>query len=124
MEAIVATVITVIAILAMAYSFSLGRAFINAFEVRRVAVARTQGVMEVLGSLPATSDSLSIGTHVSATPFAVPGVRNGMLRWSVTAATDVPASALGSLRQVAVTTAWTFSSWRDSVSYSRVVTAP
>ena len=125
MEAIIATVITVIAVLAMAYSFSLGRSFINAFEVRRVADARAQGCMEWLSSLHSNDPNLSAGTHPGVPqPFVVNRVTIGGVRWRVGPTTDVPPTVAGVLRNVTVSVTWSLGGFQDSVVYSRLVAAP
>ena len=120
-----ATAIAVIAVIAMAYSFGLGRSFINVFEVRRVADARAQGCMEWLSSLPATDPNLGLGAHPPAPqPFIVNRVTIGGVRWMVGPATDVPPVAAALLRDVTVSVNWNVGGFADSVTYSRLVVSP
>jgi hypothetical protein len=125
MEAIVATVIAVIAVMGLAYAFGLGRSFINAFEVRRVADMKAQGCMEWLGTLPSSSPDLSLSTH-PAQPFVFGGRTVGSMVWRVVSPTSaqVPASITGELRVVSVSVSWTLGGMADSVLYTRMVSAP
>jgi hypothetical protein len=125
MEAIVATVIAVIAVMALAYSFGFGRGFINNFETRRAADAVAQGCMERLGTLQPTAADLTPGGHPPTPPvFAVNGQALGTITWRVGAPSDVPSNVAGVLREVTVTVAWAQGGQRDSVNYTRLVAAP
>ena len=123
MEAIAATIIAVVAVLGLAYSFSIGRGFIDTFEVRRIADAKAQGCMEWLGSLPAADPNLADGAH-GPQPFQVDGRTVGALAWSVGPVADAPANVQSLLRDVRVTIAWTYGTFPDSVAYVRTVAAP
>jgi Tfp pilus assembly protein PilV len=125
MEAIVATVIAVIAVMGLAYTFGLGRSFINAFEVRRMADMQAQGCLEWLGSLPGNSSNLAVAPH-PAQPFLFSGRPIGSLVWRVAIPTpaEAPAAATSRLRMVSVTVSWTVGGMTDSVMYSRMVGAP
>ncbi len=125
MEAIVATVIAVLAVVALAYTFGYGRAFINGFEVRRVAEGAAQAYMDSLGTLPVTSTGLTLGAHPAAPdPFVCNGRALGTISWRVSAPSDVPPGVINSLHEVTVTVAWTQGGISDSVAFTRVVAAP
>src|SRR5262245_64306352 len=79
-EVIVATVIAMLAFIGLAYTFSMGRGFINRFEVRRAAVAAARARLETLASDPGSPD-LSITPPPHTTPFVVDGVNRGEERW-------------------------------------------
>lgn len=126
MEAIVATVIAVIAALGLAYSFGIGRSNINRFEVARSADALAQSRMEALGVLAEghpTSDSLHVGAHPS-TPntFAYHGRVIGQEYWRVEPAPlTVPAPIRANMVRVTTTVSWTLGGFADSVGYTRLV---
>jgi hypothetical protein len=122
MEAIVATVIAVIAVVGLAYTFGLGRSFINAFEVRRMADMKAQGCMEWLGTLPAGSPDLAVLTHQSQ-PFTFDGRPIGSMVWRVEHATfpHVPSSVGNRLLLVSTSVSWTLGGMADSVVYTRMV---
>jgi hypothetical protein len=125
MEAIVATVIAVLAVIALAYSFGYGRSFINGFEVRRVAEGAAQACMDSLGTLPDSAAGLALGTHpATPLPFACNGRVVGTVSWRVSNPSDVPATVAGALRELKVAVAWMQENMRDSVVYTRVVAAP
>ena len=125
MEAIVATVISVIAVVGLAYAFGLGRSFIDDFQVRRVASGAGQACMDSLITLPVGSPALTPGTH-PAIPmtFTCWGRPMGTITWRVTAPSDAPASVATLLREVTATVAWTNGSLSDSLSFTRLVSTP
>ena len=63
MEAIVGTVIAVIAIFGLANSFGTGRALVNRYEVARIAAGVAQGRLERLYLEPPGSPLLKLGAH-------------------------------------------------------------
>lgn len=124
MEAIIATIITVIAVMGMAYSFGLGRSWIDRFELARVADGVAQAQMERLGTLAPGATDLTIGPHPAIPPpFTYNGITYGNLHWLVQAP-DVSIPARATLRQVTVTVAWTRAGLKDSLSYQRLFPAP
>jgi type II secretory pathway pseudopilin PulG len=128
-EAIVATVIAVIAVLGLAYTFGIGRATIGRYEAARAADAQAQGSMEALGLLAETSptsDSLEVGFVLSPPDtFSFHGAPIGRAYWRVTAApATVPNSVQGKLKAVTVVVAWAQSGLPDSVSYTRLFSIP
>lgn len=123
MEVIVATIIAVIAIVALAYTFGTGRGLVNRYENARVALAAAQGRMERLSALPATSTDLQIGQHpASGTyPVMVDGVAVAVESWTV-AGYDDPANGTGGvdLKQVTVTVAWGNQGPNEQVTLTRL----
>jgi hypothetical protein len=71
MEVVVATVIAVIAVVALAYSFGAGRGLVTRYEIARVALAAAQRRMEMLSALPDTATALQIGRHPGSGTYAV-----------------------------------------------------
>ena len=120
MEAIVATVIAVIAVLGLAYSFGQGRAMIGRYEIARVALAAAQDEMETLSVTPPNDPALAIGSHTRT--FVVGGQSLGMIQWNI-GKFDDPANGLGGtgfdLKQVVVTVSWTAGFDPGSVSLTR-----
>ena len=66
MEVVVATVVAVVAVLALAYTFGTGRGLVNRYEAARVALAAAQRRMESLSAGPVTSAELQMGPHPPA----------------------------------------------------------
>jgi type II secretory pathway pseudopilin PulG len=69
MEVIVATVIAVIAIVALAYSFGMGRGLVNQYEVARIALAAAQRRMETLAAAGLSSPDLALGPGFSTKTY-------------------------------------------------------
>lgn len=122
MEAIIASVIAVIAVLGMAYSFGMGRSWIDRFEVVRSADATAQGRMELLSALPPTDPSFALGAHAGSA-FQYHGVAIGDEHWRVDLP-DVTVPGRASLREVTVSVVWTNSGVTDSVAYQRLFPIP
>ena len=129
MEAIVATVIAVIAVLGLAYTFGQGRAMIGRFQISRAALAAAQERMELLAVTPASDSTLALGPGNSpglhGRVFAIGGQPVGAVQWSVTAFDD-PADGLAptdlnpfDLKQVTVTAKWTVGFSPGSVAITR-----
>ena len=130
MEAMVATVIAVLAVVGLAYTFGLGRAFINRYEIARMADAVAQARIEALGVLAQSrpaSDSLVAGRSYPATPndFYYHGTLLGQERWRVyPAPAAAPATIQGRVTTVTAVVTWTTGGVADSVTYSRVIGLP
>jgi hypothetical protein len=108
----------------MAYSFGLGRSWIDRFELARAADGVAQAQMERLGTLAPSASDLTIGAHPSLPiVFSYNGINYGDVHWNVQAP-DVSVPARAALRQVNVTVAWTRAGLRDSLSYQRLFPAP
>jgi hypothetical protein len=112
MEVVVATVIAVIAVVALAYSFGSGRNLINNYELARVALAAAQRRMELLGALPAADPLLQVGRHPLTDSYDVQldGRTLGQVFWTVEAVDDpangqVPPNDVD-LKRVEVNVSW------------------
>jgi len=132
-EAVVATVIAVIAVTGLAYSFGQGRAMIGRYEIARAALAAAQDEMEVLSLTAATDSTLALaagnapGYH--GKPFVLDGQTLGTVQWVVTPYDD-PADGTGvadpdpfDLKKVDLTATWTIGFIPGSVSLSRLFPA-
>lgn len=119
-EAVVATVITVIAVLGLAHTFGMGRGFIERFAIGRHALAVAQARMDALGVQPAsTSPDLTLGVHPALPlPFNHGGQQVGTEHWRVTPYPDP--SAFG-IKEVTVVVAWTQGTEQDSIRITRLV---
>jgi type II secretory pathway pseudopilin PulG len=124
MEVVVATVIAVIAVVALAYSFGMGRDLVNRFEIARVALAAAQRRMEMLTALPGTATELALGRHPGSgtTPVQVDGRTMVVESWQVDAFDD-PANGTSSgsvdLKRVTVTVSWGRLGPNESVALAR-----
>ena len=119
MEAIVATVISVIAILGLAHSFGVGRGFIERYAVGRAALSAAQGRMEALSVLPPSSDSLRTnGFFVQ--PFNYRGVQAGTVEWRIEPYDDPAVSGPYNLDKVTVVARWGPPGEQDSLRLSRL----
>jgi len=128
MEVIVATVIATFAVIGLAYTFGMGRGFIDRFEVSRAALAQAQGRLEMIASR-AASDSLCWiyppGQH-HMSYFQVDGRTLGTELWTVVwkndPADDVPADPnKHDLREATVTVRFENGSMPDSVQLTRLL---
>jgi len=128
MEVIVATLIATIAVVGLAYTFGMGRGFINQFEIGRAAEAAAEGEMDLIASTPASDPLVEIGPlHMSY--FTVGGRISGTQRWLV-GWIDDPADGVGAaepnpndLRQATVTILFRHGSLLDSVQVTRLLPA-
>ena len=128
MEVLVATVIATIAVVGLAYTFGLGRGFINQYEVGRAAAAAAEGQIELIAESPANDTLVTIGVqHMSY--FTVAGTIQGTERWTI-GWVDDPADGLGAadpnpndLRQAIVTVVFQHGSMADSVQATRLLPA-
>ena len=120
LEAILGTMIAVIAVMGLAYSFGLGRGYIDRYQIERAADFLAQRRMEWLGSLALrTNPAFAIGTHSDAqSTFYFKGTAIGSEGWRVAPApAAVPQHAL--IKEVTVTVRWTAGGFPDSVVYQR-----
>jgi hypothetical protein len=121
-------VISVVAILGLAYSFSTGRVLIDRYANARAALSEAQGRMERL-SLNAPGDtSLTIGAH--SIYFFVNGQAVGTDRWFVSWVDD-PIDGVGGgdpnpqdLKRVRVSVDFGAGAFSDTVSLTRTFPAP
>jgi len=122
MEAIIATVISVLAVLGLAYSFGLGRGFINRYEAARGADALASACMDSLGTAGA---DLHLGGPRPSPPIPVDyhGLTIGSASWVVSAPAGGTPGA-NKLVEVVVTARWSLAGVADSVQYTRLFPAP
>jgi type II secretory pathway pseudopilin PulG len=122
-EALTATVIAVLAVLGLAYTFGVGSGLINRFEVARVALGQAESRMErllLLEDTEPTSDSLVVGYNSPATPFACAGVTVGTMGWRIESYDDPDIPGSTDLRRVVVCVRWN-TSGPDSVQFSHLI---
>jgi len=118
-EAMVAAVIAVLAAVGLAYSFGLGRSFINRFEVGRAALGVAQQRLEVLHTLPASAPEFDTdSTHYRS--FYHGGSPAGLESWEVTWYNDPTTTRANDLKLVTVTVSWRIGALADSISLSRL----
>jgi len=128
MEVIVATAIATIAVVGLAYTFGMGRGFINQFEIGRAAAAAAEGQMDLIASASATDTLVKIGpVHMSY--FFVGGVKRGTQSWIVSWVDD-PVDGLGGadpnpndLRQATVTVQFQNGTLPENVQTTRLLPA-
>lgn len=124
MEALVASVIAVIAILGMAYSFGIGRGLVFRYELARAALGVAQSRMEFLTTLPRSSDSLRVGFASAPVTFTYEGQNAGGEAWRVTAHDDPTLPGSVDLRRVEVVVRWEAAGLRDSLTLDRMFSLP
>jgi len=128
MEVLVATVIATIAVVGLAYTFGMGRGFINQFEVGRAAEAAAEGEMDMMAGTPASDTLVEIGRlHMSS--FMVGCKNTGNQRWMLGLVDDT-ADSVGEaapnpndLRPATVTVLFRHGSLPDSVQVTRLLPA-
>ncbi|HET9325588.1 MAG TPA: hypothetical protein VFQ05_02320 [Candidatus Eisenbacteria bacterium] len=123
-EAITATVIAIIAVLGLAFSFSAGRGMIDRYAVARSALASAERRMEylsILGLRSPTHPDLSPGVHPPS-PLSLNGNTSGTEQWTVTPIDD-PADADSNpdYKQVVVDVSWMSGSVQDKVVLTRII---
>jgi hypothetical protein len=87
MEIMVATVIAVIAIIALAYTFGTGSGLVGRYAGARLGLAAAQRRMEILSTLPASAAELQLGSTHSA-DILVDGRKVARETWTVNAWDD------------------------------------
>jgi hypothetical protein len=114
----VATVIATVAVIGLAYSFSLGRGFINRFEMARAGLATAQQRLELLHE---TTDPTAMADSLHERPFNHGGREAGVESWTVAWYDDpgTPGSSQD-LKLVTVTVRWSMGGLADSVRLSRL----
>lgn len=123
-EAIVASVIAILAILGLAYTFGVGRGMVNRYELARAALGVAQERMEVATSLPRDSDSLLVGFASPTVPFVYEGNSMGDMWWHVEGYDhpDIPGPV--NLKRVVVTVRFHNGPGTDSLMLDRLVALP
>lgn len=118
-EAITGTVIAILAVMGLAYSFGVGRGLIYRYEIARAATGVAQGRMEALSVVSLTSPDLAFGTHPPL-PFAVSGAPAGTEYWTVTAYDDPAVAGATDMKLVTVVVRWSSDAGSDSVAFTRL----
>lgn len=126
-EVLVATVIATVAVVGLAYTFSIGRASIDRFATARAALAAAQGQLEILSTLPGTAPELTLSPPDHTAPFLVAGEVRGEVHWTVVPYDD-PADGPSDpnpfdLRRVTVEVTWTQGTMTDNVQLERLLPA-
>lgn len=119
MEAVVATAISVIAIVGLAHTFGMGRHFIDRFAIGRVALGEIRGQMDFLTTQPANSDSLALNRFF-ARPFNYQGNEIGTLEWRIAPYDDPGVPGTMDLKQVVIVAKWGSGVERDSIRITRL----
>lgn len=107
-EAIAGTVIAVLAVVGLAYSFATARSMVDRYKVARLALGEAESRMEKLSALRSGAPDLSLGTHG---PFPVPVAGQALCdeSWKVEGYDD-PANGTSAgsvdLKKVTVTVTW------------------
>ncbi len=106
MEIIVATVIAVIAVVALAYAFGTGRGLVDRYAAARLSLGAAQRRMELLSALPPDSPELSVGVH-GPLEVRLEGQALARETWRVVPYDDDADTAPGTdLKLVTVMVAW------------------
>lgn len=126
-EALTATVIAVIAVLGLAYTFSVGRGQVNRYAVARAALGAVEGQMEqLLRTYESTPGSalLAVGYRSPLAPFVYQGATLGTIWWHVDGHDDpnIPGTP-PDLRRLAVCVRWN-TSVPDSVQLDQLLMLP
>jgi type II secretory pathway pseudopilin PulG len=124
-EVVVATVVAVVAILALAYTFGTGRGLVNRYESARIALAAAQRRMETLSAGPIGAVGLQLGSHPPSGTYPVQlgGVDVAVESWTVTPYDDpADGTAAGDvdLKRVTVTVAWAGLGPNERVTLTRL----
>lgn len=106
MEILVATVIAVVAVIALAYMFGTGRGLVDHYAAARLALGAAHRRMELLGTLPASDPQLQIG-YANTQDVVLEGRTAAWETWRVVGVHD-PADPMGgaSLKRVWVSVRW------------------
>ncbi len=128
-EAMVATVIAVLAVLGLAHTFGLGHGLIDRYAGSRAALGEAQRRMEWLSAHAAqhACDSLVVGGLYPSTPsaFSIPGVVSGTVQWQVDAYDDaVTPTITQDMRLVTMVVVYGSGSERDSLRITRLFPNP
>lgn len=125
-EALTATVIAVIAVLGLAYTFGVGSGMVNRFEVARAALGAAEDRMErllMLAEASPASDSLRVGYRSAASAFQYGGSAIGTQWWHVDPYDDPDLPNNPDLRRLVVCVRWN-TSVPDSVEFAQLLTLP
>lgn len=125
-EALTATVIAVLAVLGLAYTFGVGSGQVNRYAVARAALGAAESRMErllLLADAEPGSDSLEFGYVSATTPFVYNGDAVGSLWWHVDGYNDPDLPANPDMHRLVVCVRWN-TSVPDSVEFSQLLPLP
>lgn len=120
MEALTAATVAVIAVMGLAYSFGVGRALVNRYEIARAALAEAQNQLEALTQVLPNDPVLAVGYASPPTPFRYEGVALGAQNWSVQAYDEPNLPGTVNMKRVRVVVRWQQSSRADSITLERL----
>ena len=120
MEALTAATVSVIAVMGLAYSFGVGRALVDRYEVARAALGEAQSQLEALTLLPNTDLTLALGYAAPLTPFQYGGATIGSENWRVLPYDEPNLPGAINLKRVVVTVRWQQNTQSDSLSLERL----
>jgi hypothetical protein len=129
-EVIAATIVAVVAILALAYTFGMGRGLLNGYQSARVALAIAQRRMEILGASASTSGDLTVGSHPAGGPRTVQvdgqnaAVESWMVAWYDDRADGAYTGSNQDLKTVTVKVSWGRQTPTETVTITRLFPAP
>lgn len=116
-EVIVATLIATLVITGLAYTFGLGRGFIDRYEIARAALAEAQGRMDELAVRASFDDD-------STVDFFYQGRKVGStVRFVNLFNDDGPPATVRSLKRVVIQVTWATGSLTDTVRVDRLFPA-
>jgi hypothetical protein len=120
MEALTAATVAVIAVMGLAYSFGVGRALVNRYEIARAALAEAQNQLEELTQYTAGDPVLAVGYASPPTPFRYEGVELGSQSWQVTAYDEPNLPGTVNMKRVRVVVRWQQNARGDSLVLERL----
>lgn len=120
MEALTAATVAVIAVMGLAYSFGVGRALVDRYEIARAALAEAQNQVEALTQLDPNKPELAIGYVAPPTPFRYEGVELGSQNWLVTPYDEPNLPGTVNMKRVRVIVRWQQNASRDSLTLERL----
>jgi hypothetical protein len=120
MEALTAATVAVIAVMGLAYSFGVGRALVNRYEIARAALAEAQNQLEALTQYDVSDPVLAIGYVAPLTPFRYEGAQLGTQNWRVTAYDEPHLPGTANMKRVRVVVRWQQNARADSLTLERL----
>ena len=120
MEALTAATVAVIAVMGLAYSFGVGRALVNRYEIARAALAEAQNQLEALTQVAPNDPVLALGYVAPQTPFRYEGVELGTQDWRVMAYDEPNLPGTVNMKRVRVVVRWQQNSRGDSLTLERL----
>ena len=127
-EVMTASIIAVIAVVGLAYTFGMGRGFIDRFAIARAALGAARARLETLASLPPGSLELTTTPPPHTANFVIDGTVLGTESWDVAWIDDPADGVQGSgdlngndLKRATVTVTFRQGSAVDSVRLTRLL---